>query len=59
MIGQYLSQTNESVTVPVLQKIFGTKQGKRSDQNQKLMREEASKLSVKAGHVKPRGIQRM
>jgi hypothetical protein len=27
MIGQYLSQINESATVPVLQKFFGTKQG--------------------------------
>jgi len=27
MIGQYLSQTNESATVPVLQKFFETKQG--------------------------------
>jgi hypothetical protein len=27
MIGQYLSNTNESVTIPILQKKFGTKQG--------------------------------
>ena len=31
MIGQYLSNTNESGTIPILQKNFGTKQGLHQD----------------------------